>query len=154
MPDPSAPRQSRRLAEVQAPMIPVVAAMIARHPGTISLAQGVVHYGPPAAVAEAVAKAAAEPATSRYGRVRGLDALLERLETKLSRDNHVSLGGRRVFVTAGGNMAFLTALLAIADPGDEVILFTPFYFNHDMAIAMANCRTVPVATTASRSSRR
>ena len=45
-------------------------------------------------------------------------------------------------------MAFLNAVLAIADPGDEIILPVPFYFNHDMAIVLAGCRTVPVADAA------
>ena len=49
-------------------------------------------------------------------------------------------------VTAGGNMAFVNALLAVADPGDEVILQTPYYFNHEMAITMANCRATLVPT--------
>ena len=47
-------------------------------------------------------------------------------------------------MTAGGNMAFFNALLAIADPGDEIILLTPYYFNHEMAVAMLNCRSVLV----------
>jgi aspartate/methionine/tyrosine aminotransferase len=37
-------------------------------------------------------------------------------------------------------------VLAICDPGDEVILPTPYYFNHEMAITMANCRPVLVPT--------
>ena len=41
-------------------------------------------------------------------------------------------------------MAFMNALLAIADPGDEVILPTPYYFNHEMAITIANCKAVLV----------
>ena len=49
-------------------------------------------------------------------------------------------------VTAGGNMAFMNALLAIADPGDEIILPTPYYFNQEMAITMASCRPVLVPT--------
>jgi aspartate/methionine/tyrosine aminotransferase len=45
-------------------------------------------------------------------------------------------------------MAFVNAILAITDPGDEVILQAPYYFNHDMAVAMAGCRTVVVPTDA------
>ncbi len=41
-------------------------------------------------------------------------------------------------------MAFLNALLAITNPGDEIILLAPYYFNHDMAITMLNCKTVTV----------
>jgi aspartate/methionine/tyrosine aminotransferase len=51
-------------------------------------------------------------------------------------------------VTAGGNQAFMNTVLAIADPGDEFILPTPYYFNHEMAITMANCRPVLVPTDA------
>ena len=55
--------------------------------------------------------------------------------------------GSRVVVTAGGNLAFMNAVLAIADPGDEFIFPVPFYFNHEMAVDIANCRAVPVKTT-------
>ena len=48
-------------------------------------------------------------------------------------------------VTAGGNMAFLTALLAICDQGDEVVLVKPYFFNHEMAVRIIGCRPVVVA---------
>jgi aspartate/methionine/tyrosine aminotransferase len=51
-------------------------------------------------------------------------------------------------VTAGGNQAFMNAVLAIADPGDEFILPTPYYFNQEMAVTMTNCRPVLVPTDA------
>ena len=47
-------------------------------------------------------------------------------------------------VTAGSNMAFFHTVLAICDPGDEVIIISPFFFNHEMAIRMASCRPVLV----------
>jgi aspartate/methionine/tyrosine aminotransferase len=49
-------------------------------------------------------------------------------------------------VTAGANMAFVHALLATTEPGDEIILPVPFYFNHDMAADMAGCKAVRVPT--------
>ena len=55
-------------------------------------------------------------------------------------------------VTAGANLAFVNALLAVTDLGDEVILQTPYYFNHEMAITMAGCRPVPVPPTSTTSS--
>ena len=51
-------------------------------------------------------------------------------------------------VTAGGNNAFIATVLALGDPGDEFILPVPYYFNHEMAITMANCRPVLVPTDA------
>src|SRR2546425_7577237 len=73
--------------------------------------------------------------------------LLEALERKLECENGIRLGPQnRLLVTAGGNMAFMNAVLAITDPGDEVILQTPYYFNHEMAVTMAGCRPVLVST--------
>jgi aspartate/methionine/tyrosine aminotransferase len=43
-------------------------------------------------------------------------------------------------------MAFFNAILAVADVGDEIVLQTPYYFNHEMAIGMAGCRAVLVPT--------
>jgi aspartate/methionine/tyrosine aminotransferase len=43
-------------------------------------------------------------------------------------------------------MGFINAVLAIADPEDEIILQTPYYFNHEMAIRMANCHPICVPT--------
>ena len=79
-------------------------------------------------------------------RSKGCRSWWPRFADKLSRENGLDLSKSRVVVTAGGNMAFMNAVLAIADPGDEVILQTPFYFNHEMAIVMAGCRAVTVPT--------
>ena len=43
-------------------------------------------------------------------------------------------------------MAFLDVLFAITDPGDEIILNVPYYFNHEMAINMLSCKPVIVTT--------
>lgn len=136
------------MARVQAPMIPIVGEMVKRHPGTISLGQGVVHYGPPDAVAQAVARAAAEDQRiHRYGLCFGIDPLLDAIRTKLEVENGMSPGaGARIAITAGSNMGFVNAVLAIADPGDEIVLLSPYYFNHEMAITIAGCRAVAVPT--------
>ncbi len=132
---------------VQAPVIPIVARWIRENPGTISLGQGIVSYGPPEACLDVLRRFGRRIDDHRYGPVEGLPPLVAALEDKLRGENGIDAArGMRVVVTAGGNMAFFTAILAIADPGDEVILPVPFYFNHDMAIVMAGCRTVPVPT--------
>ena len=133
--------------EVQAPIVPVIGAMIRAVPGTISLGQGVVHYGPPEAALEAVRGALTEPSTHEYQDGDGLPALVEQLAIKLRRENGIDVArGLRVMVTAGANMAFMHAVLAMTSPGDEIILNVPFYFNHEMAIQMADCTAVRVAT--------
>jgi aspartate/methionine/tyrosine aminotransferase len=125
----------------------VVGRWIAETPGTISLGQGVVSYGPPPEAVEAARRFGSTLADHRYGPVEGLPALVEAIDRKLARENglHVD-GSSRIVVTAGGNLAFVNAILAVTDPGDEVILPSPYYFNHDMAIAIAGGRAVPVPT--------
>ena len=41
----------------------------------------------------------------------------------------------------------MNAILAITEPHDEIILPVPYYFNHEMAVTMANCQAVLVPTT-------
>jgi aspartate/methionine/tyrosine aminotransferase len=132
---------------VQAPIIPVIGEIIRRTPGTISLGQGMVHYGPPLAALEAARAAMDDPATHQYQADAGLPALIDRIGAKLGRENGIDVAhGRRVMVTAGSNMAFMHAVLAVTEPGDEIVLPVPFYFNHEMAIEMAGCRVVRVPT--------
>jgi aspartate/methionine/tyrosine aminotransferase len=135
-------RVSRRLEAVQAPVIPVVGDLLRDNPGAISLGQGIVHYGPPQEALDALAAFHADPARHKYGPVEGNPELVQAIDAKL--------GGagpeRRIVVTAGGNMGFLNAVLAIADAGDEVILNAPYYFNHEMALTMTDVRPVLVDT--------
>ena len=135
------------MERIQAPIVAVVGEWIRQTPGTISLGQGVVHYGPPAAAVDAVRAALGAATTHEYQPVAGLPALRERMAAKVAAENGIDLArGSRVMVTAGGNMAFMHAVMATTCPGDEIILPVPFYFNHEMAIEMAGCRAVRVAT--------
>jgi len=145
-------RESLRIQAVQSPIIPVVGQLIREHPGTISLGQGVVWYPPPPEAFAEINTFLADPSLHKYQAVYGIPQLVELIEDKLWAENGIEAGKAnqkcRVVVTAGGNMAFINALLAVADAGDEVILQTPYYFNHEMAITMVNCRAVLVPTDA------
>ncbi|MEH2353235.1 pyridoxal phosphate-dependent aminotransferase [Nostoc sp.] len=136
-----------RMQAVQSPIIPVVGELIKNSPGTISLGQGVVFYNPPHEAIEFLAKFLAEPANNLYKSVEGIPPLLTALAGKLQAFNGIEINGENcIVVTAGSNMGFMNTILAITNPGDEIILNTPYYFNHEMAIAMAGCRSVLVAT--------
>lgn len=140
-------RQSDRLAAVQTPVIPIIARWMAETPGTISLGQGLVAYGPPAEAIAAMRRFPSRAEDHRYGPVEGQPALVEAIEAKLAGENGIRVApDSRVFVTAGSNLAFANAVLAVADPGDELILPVPYYFNHEMAVVMAGCRAVSVPT--------
>jgi len=131
---------------VQSPIIPVVGELIRSNPGTISLGQGVAYYGPPPQAIESIQNFLADPENHKYKLVQGIPELLEAIELKLDRENGISIDGSRIVVTAGANMGFVNAVLAITDPGDEIILQLPYYFNHEMAVAIADCKAVCVPT--------
>jgi aspartate/methionine/tyrosine aminotransferase len=77
----------------------------------------------------------------------GLPELRKAFEVKLRAENGIDAPfERRILVTAGANQGFLNAVLAICDPGDEVILLSPCYFNHEMAVALASAVPVVVPT--------
>src|SRR5205814_1955382 len=114
---------STRMDAVQAPIIPTIGALIRETPGTISLGQGVVHYGPPQAAIDAVREVLQDASTHGYQAAAGIPQLLERLTAKLRAENGIDVAqGRRLMVTAGANMAFCHAVQAITQPGDEIIL--------------------------------
>ena len=143
-------RAAERLAAVQTPVIPVMGELIRATPGTLSMGQGMVHWGPPPAVLEALRDAAladgagGDPGLHAYGPVAGDPALLEALSRWLVSEHGLDLEGAAVMVSAGSNMAFNAVVQVLCDPGDELILPVPYYFNHEMAIRLAGGTPVPV----------
>ncbi len=136
-----------RMQAVQSPLIPIIGELIRSNPGTISLGQGVVYYDPPPEAIALLPKFFADPENHKYQAVQGIAPLLAAIEAKLNVDNGIEINPKNcIAVTAGSNMGFMNAILAITAPGDEIIIQTPYYFNHEMAIAIASCRPVLVAT--------
>lgn len=138
---------SARVDAVQSPIIPMIGDLIRQHPGTLSLGQGVVSYGPPPEALARLTTFHQDSEVHQYKAVQGIPPLVDAIAHKLEAENQLLLESRdQILVTAGGNMAFMNAVLAILDPGDEIILQTPYYFNHEMAITLANGRPICVPT--------
>ncbi len=136
-----------RMQSVQSPIIPVVGELIKNSPGTISLGQGVVSYSPPPEAIEFLPQFLSNSKNNLYQAVEGIPPLINTLKEKLLTFNNIKINeNNHIVVTAGSNMAFMNAILAITNLGDEIILNTPYYFNHEMAIAMTGCNPVLVET--------
>ena len=136
-----------RMQAVQSPIIPLVGELIRSCPGTISLGQGVVYYPPPPEAIEQLTQFFAEPSNHLYKSVEGIVPLQSAIAQKIQVFNKIEINENNcVVVTAGSNMAFMNAILAITSPGDEIILLTPYYFNHEMAVRIAGCTPILVAT--------
>ncbi len=139
--------RTSRMQAVQSPLIPIVGELIRNNPGTISLGQGVVYYDPPPEAIAFLSKFLTDPDNHKYKAIQGIPPLISAIEAKLKADNGIEINGQNcIVVTAGSNMGFINAVLAITSPGDEIIIQRPYYFNHEMAIMMASCRPVVVAT--------
>jgi len=98
--------------------------------GGINLSQGICDTPVPVEVRRG-AQAAIDEGVNQYTRYDGLTAMREALARRLARHNQLEVDPEgEVVVSAGSTGAFYCACLALLDPGDEVILFEPFYGYH------------------------
>jgi aspartate/methionine/tyrosine aminotransferase len=100
----------------------------------ISLGQAVPGFPPPPVALEAASCALADPNVHRYSADAGLLSLREALCDRFREHLRVEVTPDEVIVTAGGNQAFMLAALTVLDPGDEVVLASPYFVNHHMGI--------------------
>lgn len=111
--------------------------------GGVNLAQGVCDTDLPPLVAEGAIQAIHQ-GNNTYTRMEGIAVLRQAIATKLAASNGIQADPEReILVTAGATGALYAAVLALLDPGDEVVLFEPFYGYHWNV--MRSLRAVPVA---------
>ena len=103
----------------------------------------VPHLGLRQALAEAALN---NPDAHLYGPVLGLPALRDEIACQWSVTYGGSVDPTQVAITQGCNQAFCAVMATLAGAGDEVILPTPWYFNHKMWLDMQGVATVPLAT--------
>ena len=89
-----------------------------------------------------------DPAAHLYGPVLGLPALRAEIAMQWGRAYGGTIRDTEVAITMGCNQAFCAVMSTLAGAGDEVILPTPWYFNHKMWLDMQGVNTVPLATAA------
>ena len=98
----------------------------------IDVSQAAPTYPPAQDLRDRIAEAAQSPATATYTDQQGIRELREALARAMTADYEAPVAVDRVAVTAGCNQAFCLAMMALTEPGDEVLLPIPSYFNHDM----------------------
>lgn len=113
----------------------------------INVSQAAPVAPPPEALRKEIARLALEDEGAHlYGPVMGLPELRAKIASKWSDDYHGTVSPENVAITAGCNMAFAAAMATICEPGDEIILPCPWYFNHKMWADMNGVHAVPLAT--------
>lgn len=114
----------------------------------INVSQAAPVNPPPAEMRAAMAAMMEEDDTHLYGAVLGNDALRTELASQWARHFEGTVSPAQVAITSGCNQAFSATISAICAEGDEVLLPTPWYFNHKMWLDMAGVTTVPLDTGA------
>ncbi len=102
--------------------------------------------GTPSHINEGAVAAINDGRVSGYSESSGLVPLREAISEKLRRDNNIEANASQILVTVGAIEGLSAAVMAIVDPGDEVLLFTPTYSTHIRQVVMASGKPVLVPT--------
>ncbi|MFI7339005.1 pyridoxal phosphate-dependent aminotransferase [Streptomyces sp. NPDC050085] len=143
---PSGPRPllNRRLAEFGTTIFAEMSAL-AVSTGSINLGQGFPDTDGPEQIREAAVRALRDGRGNQYPPGPGVPELRTAIAGHQQRRYGIGLDpDREVLVTAGATEAIAAALLALVEPGDEVVALEPYYDSYAACIAMAGGTRVPV----------
>jgi N-succinyldiaminopimelate aminotransferase len=138
------PLLNRRLAGLGTTIFAEMSAL-AVATGSINLGQGFPDTDGPAEIARAAADAVLAGRGNQYPPGPGIPELRQAIAAHQKRFYGLEADpDTEVLVTAGATEAIAAAMLALLEPGDEVIAFEPYYDSYAASIAMAGATRVPV----------
>ena len=112
----------------------------------IGFGAGEPDFPTPGYIVEAAQRACAEPRFQKYTPAAGLPELREAIAVKTARDSGLEISASQVLVTNGGKHAVYETFATLLDPGDEVLLPTPYWTSYPESIALAGGVPVQVLT--------
>ncbi len=112
----------------------------------IAFGVGEPDFPTPDYIVEAAQRACAVPRFHKYSPAAGLPELREAITAKTERDSGYRVSPGQVVVTNGGKQAVYQAFATLIDPGDEVLVPTPYWTTYPEAISLAGGTPVPVMT--------
>ncbi|HRJ28743.1 MAG TPA: pyridoxal phosphate-dependent aminotransferase [Cyclobacteriaceae bacterium] len=110
----------------------------------ISLSLGEPDFKTPAHICEAAKKAIDDGKYFAYPPVAGYQDLREALAAKYQKENNVPYKAENIVVSNGAKQSIANAMLAILNPGDEVIIFSPYWVSYDALVRLAEAKPVLV----------
>jgi len=138
----------RRMKESSTLAVAARAAALRREGAdVVAFGTGEPDFDTPANIKEA-AERALRAGMTKYVLTPGTPEARAAIAAKLRDENGIACRPEHVSITAGAKHALYLVLQTLVDPGDEVILPRPYYFNQEMAIRMVGCVPVFVDTTA------
>jgi aspartate aminotransferase len=112
----------------------------------IGFGAGEPDFPTPDYIVEAAQRACAEPRFHKYTPAAGLPELRKAVAEKTARDSGLVVQPEQVLITNGGKQAVYQAFATLLDPGDEVLLPTPYWTTYPESIALAGGVPVHVPT--------
>lgn len=109
----------------------------------IDLCQAVPSYTPAASMIGHMKDLLDEPTIARYTLDEGLAEVREAVCGRYGRIYSAQIDPSQICLTIGASQAFWLAMLGLCEPGDEVIVQEPAYFDHPMGLAIMGIRMVP-----------
>jgi aspartate/methionine/tyrosine aminotransferase len=113
----------------------------------VGFGAGEPDFPTPDYIVEAAVEACRDPKNHRYGPAGGMAELKEALAAKTKRDSGYEVDPAQIVVTNGGKHAVYNALAGVVDPGDEVLIPTPFWTTYPEPVRLAGGVPVSVETT-------
>jgi len=108
----------------------------------VDLSQAAPGYPPAPALTDHLREVIGNPQTARYADIEGIPPLRAALAGDINRRYGGGAKAEQVLITAGCNQAYCLVVNALAKPGDEIILTSPYYFNYRMWLDMTGIRSV------------
>jgi aminotransferase len=131
-------RTSARVNSMKVSPIQEIELLAETIPGVLSLGQGIPSFATPVHIREFVMEKISKGATDKYSLGPGISLLRDAIAEKLLNKNGIHADpSKEILVTAGANEALSLSVLAVVDPGDEVLVTVPGYPPHFEQIRMA-----------------
>jgi aspartate aminotransferase len=142
------PRVSKRIAAIAESATLAVdskaKALKAAGRPVIGFGAGEPDFPTPDYIVSAAIDAAKLPANHRYTPTPGLPELRDAIVKKTKRDSNYEITADQVLVTNGGKQSVYQSFASVLDPGDEVLLPSPFWTTYPECIKLAGGKTVEV----------
>lgn len=120
--------------------------MAAKGIDVISLSLGEPDFNTPDFIKEAAHKAIREN-YSHYPPVPGYGPVRESISKKFERDNNLFYQPHQIVVSTGAKQSLMNVVLSLVNPGDEIVLPTPYWVSYEAMAQMAEAKTVLIPTS-------
>lgn len=137
---------SQSIKNVHFPPIAEVTSWVTDRPDNglemIDLCQAVPDYAPAPELLDYLGKVLREPSTSRYTWDEGRSEIRELIAARYQKRYLAHIAPDNICLTAGCSQAFWLVLTTLCQPGDEIIVQTPYYFDYPMALDIQGIKSV------------